>query len=671
MYIDLVEKIPEDDKKRLDNYIRLYGTEEFIGVEKWLQSWSHSNQKLYKLLGNNLIYKQKISIEKSATYIAKEINSYLNERRNEFKNSLYLFYSVFLKQYRNYYISEDRVREKGFIHLSSLLDDMIYTNIWSKEKIGIKIKLKGLNNKKCLQLQEDMKPIRALQKILNYFKEDNPKMISDESWTKIFKTVEDFRLKLSMITNDKNLVGNLCFSIHPLDFLTMSDNSYGWSSCMSWRENGCYHLGTVEMMNSNNVVCCYLEGKEPFFFAGARQEEEENEKKLSNESIAKALQGENYSIELNTWNNKKWRVLGYINKNIVMSGKSYPYYSEEMSKKVIEILKDLAEKNLNWFYSFGPERYKDMIYINSLNAMENNRIWIKSKSMIKHNILWDTKAMYNDMLNDSNYDYWCYRNKVKHNVIYSVSGKAPCLCCGESAIFKEDFDWCDDYNDRYSNNGMVVCNNCADQLFSCDFCQSHSTACRHYLVQLSTGETIRLCENCFQSAYRYCPCCGEPYLINLDYFIQRNRAHDYLYYIGTESKDRKFFEAPYVNVGVSPVHQEMPLKCHIPAREYNIDKYLSVFIPYKKEPIPYLEKLYMCQDCFDKNFKDKLTEKTEIKIEKYKVPSTIKRYIVDLPGSECEKYFLRNQKTLSNNDIISHYKTPFQAKLAYIIEDQN
>ena len=38
----------------------------------------------------------------------------------------------------------------------------------------------------------------------------------------------------------------------------MSDNNSGWESCMSWRNNGCYRRGTVEMMNSPYVIVAYL-----------------------------------------------------------------------------------------------------------------------------------------------------------------------------------------------------------------------------------------------------------------------------------------------------------------------------------------------------------------------------------------------------------------------------
>ena len=42
----------------------------------------------------------------------------------------------------------------------------------------------------------------------------------------------------------------------------MSDNDYGWDSCMGWMNEGEYRLGTVEMMNSPCIVVAYIDGEE-------------------------------------------------------------------------------------------------------------------------------------------------------------------------------------------------------------------------------------------------------------------------------------------------------------------------------------------------------------------------------------------------------------------------
>ena len=48
-YIDLIKEISAEDRVTMENYIYNYGVkkENFIGLDTWLQNWSHSNQRLF------------------------------------------------------------------------------------------------------------------------------------------------------------------------------------------------------------------------------------------------------------------------------------------------------------------------------------------------------------------------------------------------------------------------------------------------------------------------------------------------------------------------------------------------------------------------------------------------------------------------------------------------
>jgi hypothetical protein len=80
--------------------------------------------------------------------------------------------------------------------------------------------------------------------------------------------MEDFKkwqTWLSTICTVKEYKTNLVLSIHPIDFMTSSDNASGWTSCMNWRDDGGYSSGTIEMMNSNMVIIAYLENNSKSF----------------------------------------------------------------------------------------------------------------------------------------------------------------------------------------------------------------------------------------------------------------------------------------------------------------------------------------------------------------------------------------------------------------------
>lgn len=476
MYIDLIEKLSADDKKRINNYITKWGVpaEKFIGLDKWLQNWSHSNQKLYKLLGNQFIKEFDIRFAKESSVLRNEMAILL---KSVFKGSYHNFYINILKQDEN---MPPAVLE-SFSRLSDLEN-------FINDSIAVPIKYKRKDSKKTLQIQKGMKPMRAFQKVVEYYKD-----------IYFFVGFEEFKNQHSLILNNKYTAGKLCVSIHPLDFMTMSDNASNWSSCMSWINQGCYEVGTIEMMNSNNVLCCYLKGHDSFHFG---------------------KDVDLYNDPFYCWNNKKWRQLVYITKDILMGGKAYPYQSKDMTFALLSFIKDLAKENMNWIYTFGPELYQDMIHINNSHAMNLNHKWILEGDTFKHNIIWDTKGMYNDMLNDSETPYWCYRNKVRRNKIISVSGKNNCLCCNAPISYlTTEYN----YNDRYENTGLV-CKTCLENYFFCSCCCDQSP--RNLYVSLNIKRRISphciytseksICKDCWNERVKICPECGQIFYIEGD-----------------------------------------------------------------------------------------------------------------------------------------------------------
>lgn len=468
MYIDLIEQIPDNDKATLVNYIDKYGVRKdyFIGTSDFLQTWSHSKQKLYKLLGGKLIHSFSIEYNKSKREINADIENLegsheFGRKYRSFINSLCLDKKIISS--RDCYLLED-------LTYASTLTDTI--------SVGFKIKIP--EKKKLLQISKGMKPIRAIQKVLDYF--DVTKELRD--------LFEDFRIKHSLIFNDARIKSKAFISIHPLDFLTMSDNNSHWQSCMNWRDFGCYKLGTLEMMNSNMVFCCYLCSDSPFIF------DQENK-------------------EQGTWNNKRWRNLFYVTKDIAVAGKGYPFRSEDFDNLFLNEIKKLAKENCGWSYTFGPEYYNDMKYINSEFCFDRARNFIRTNQTTKHNIILDSNIMYNDFVADHQTKHICYRNKVKKTKVLQVSGKAQCLCCGDSLVDRTTES--DSYNDRFCNTENVVCNSCSKN-FYCDCCGHYNFTDKHYnLTRKSYNKehyNYKVCVDCATERLFICPCCGEVYVPN-------------------------------------------------------------------------------------------------------------------------------------------------------------
>lgn len=492
---NLVNVLSDKDKNLITQYIIRYGVaSHFIGADEWLKYWGKEKIKLFKLFGNSFTYTVPFSYEKQPDELQKQLTILM--RDNHGFSSCFIdliFSSDFLY---NQKIFEDNTTDRppyADSEIQTKIRQFCYSCV-NNENLAKNKMSKGLTFKldRCkttFQSPVGAKPIKAINKFLTYIK---PYLADNEDYKELLTKFEKFRLEHSQILNDKIVKGDLVLSIHPLDFMTMSDNDSGWQSCMSWVDDGCYHVGTVEMMNSNNVICCYLKNKKDWNF--------------------------DFNNKDAVWNNKKWRQLAYITPEIIMTGKAYPYQNEILSHTILNTLDALAQKEWGFNYTYGIEPYNDMKYINTIAAMDRARSYrmLPKSAFHKKNILFDTRGMYNDVLNDHNTTYWCKRNKVNKTTIISTSGKAPCLCCGENKVLKANFDWKEygetymHYNDRYTNTGDLICKDCNSKYFSCDWCLNNDTMIEYReFVDPATSETVLLCEHCYKEKVKVCPVCGE------------------------------------------------------------------------------------------------------------------------------------------------------------------
>ena len=465
MSFNLYSVLPEQDKIVLTNYITEYGVEDkyFIGVKEWLKPWGVNKIKLYHLLGDRLIYSIPYEYNTPDNVIIQALEDLMwDSYHRKFINTCI---DMIAEIERNDLISS--------IKFTSLKQGLFSPRSVFKNSLPETIKLDWDSEKKPVVLSKGMKVIKAILKLIKYITVDD-----SEKQRKMLANYEDFRLAHSRILNTKKITGDLCFSIHPMDFLTMSDNSYNWTSCMNWTDHegrnyatgGCYRVGSTEMMFSNCVICCYLKTKEAYWFMPDKREEEDY-----------------------MWNNKKWRQLFYVTKDIIIGGKSYPYENEEITIKVLEELRKLALENLKWSYSFGPEEYFDMKGIYGEDGFDLARVKNNNKEIYKTgNILFATRGMYNDMVNDHSRKFICVRNKVHSNKIINISGKSHCLCCNSEVIYEADYP--EEYNNRYENTGSVICYSCKDKYFTCSNCGESYTYKPNFL-KLGDKQYCGYCQN--------------------------------------------------------------------------------------------------------------------------------------------------------------------------------
>lgn len=123
------------------------------------------------------------------------------------------------------------------------------------------------------------------------------------------KLLEDIQNSASRLIQEDKVTGKLCFSIHPLDFLSTSETTYNWRSCHAL--DGDYRSGNLGYMMDGCTIICYVRGEE--------------ETKLPR-----------FPADV-PWNSKKWRVLLFWSNDetLLFAGRQYPFASQSVLDDVL------------------------------------------------------------------------------------------------------------------------------------------------------------------------------------------------------------------------------------------------------------------------------------------------------------------------------------------------
>ena len=425
----MYNKLTDKDKKAIEAYIKKHNGSGKIAttLENLLRFWD-SNKSLYlsQLFGDELIISKKITFTKSPNEIMLEMKK---------DASFYNFRDKIINLVENDDTIPSRIRWYMY--------DALSYNALAENKVQKYLDFTySLKNGKTFKVSPNMKVMKVFEKMVENYGIDKEEF-------------EKFRIRHSQFLNQKTIKGELCISIHPLDYMTMSDNTNGWASCMSWRNNGCYRRGTVGMMNSPTVIVAYLKAEEDMVL-----------------------------VDDYKWNSKKWRCLFVASNTFITSVKGYPYDNPELNTIVIEWLKELSVKvdpNSRWSENhFYGGTFNEIVEGKDINF----DIYVDN----------DYYAMYNDFdtvdsIVSFNLDReeWNLGVRVEHD----YSGPEVCMTCGEY-VTKESFDYATD------TEGYLSCLDCLEMGY-CSCCEGHYP--EDELIEFK-GEKI--CQGCFEDYTRKC-----------------------------------------------------------------------------------------------------------------------------------------------------------------------
>lgn len=447
--MNLVDLLPDEDLSLIEEYRDNYaGTTDGqpLPMRNILQVWSDAKQDLYGVLGGNFIVEKEIEITKDSYDIRYELENNADVER--FKTN----YDRVLRQNRDNNNDIDA-------HFWEILGLTSYNYLSTNSYDGDTFKISTPEGRE-ITVQKGTKISRILGKISKAFN---------------IEGYDAYNLASSRAFNQKKIKGQLCLSIHPMDYMTMSDNNSDWSSCMSWQEEGCYRQGTVEMMNSKYVVVAYLKSK--------------NDMKLFYNRL---------------WNNKRWRNLFIVTPDLITSVKGYPYQSSELDTVCIQWLEELIAANAPSWGHYEEEILEVTPSDTNFEVISYNHD--DTSIMLEFN----TYQMYNDFGNENIIHLTLnksYRDPDASQVIsITYSGDTQCMCCGSTLngfagteyLFCEDCDdrfYCDCCGDYYSTqemhevDGNYYCDDCFEaECYWDELDQEYHCECNAYRVRITKGE---------------------------------------------------------------------------------------------------------------------------------------------------------------------------------------
>lgn len=279
-----------------------------------------------------------------------------------------------------------------------------------------------------------MKLIKAF-KYFNEFKDSEIRFLQDLASQVIQKT---------------KVEGTLCISIHPLDYMTISENNMNWRSCHAL--DGEYRAGNLSYMLDPSTVVCYI-------------------KSNSDTQLRSFPQGM-------LWNNKKWRVLLHFQKdfNIVYVNRQYPFSSDDL-------IYELQHTAPMMYAGFGSTRY----YISNNGFKEVNGIPLSQNYFTyKGRVINPVEAcggdeqslQYNDFIYSPHYTPQFIRNDRKFflsdgfdtalKICQTEIGKrVKCPCCNSEYLTDSDCFVCETCKDQI--NGVIgYCEDCSSPIFAGD-----------------------------------------------------------------------------------------------------------------------------------------------------------------------------------------------------------
>jgi hypothetical protein len=343
----------------------------------------------------------------------------------------------------------------------------------------------------------------------NYYFEDDLTLKAGSKLIKSFKYFESdpimlraYQDRASQLIQENKIEGQLCISIHPLDYLSVSENNANWRSCHAL--DGEYRAGNLNYMADNCTAICYLRSPEDEVLGSFPD-----------------------SIK---WNSKKWRMLLFFSqdKRMLFASRQYPFHTDVGLKIILDqllpesgLLKEEEPTNSFRKTHWAPwsnKRIGDICLEDGTTIVYGDMIPLGKEIISIHELIKTCSAplFFNDLTQSSSYTpLYTYkiRNEfgwksvitVPEQTRFKIGENIKCLCCEKKDAVLSDSVYCIDCDLKYGHSEN-------DDIFTyCDRCGARIT----FEEAVTVGDDgENWCQDCFSEYGRECKACGGFYDIS-------------------------------------------------------------------------------------------------------------------------------------------------------------
>ena len=423
----------------LDKYDKSYGRN---GVTKNLNRWMNNKGWLVELLRRHSNWNEEALAVIFEVTQNREIDRYLVDTYKSDLFNIFRELDTTEEERNNFYLSLDLATGT---HSKNISNDNIISNI--KQYTGVPCSV-------------GQKTSRVINKICQRYDLDKHPEYNSR-FARLADSLNPLRIKRKAL-----------LSVHPCDYLEMSNRLNSWTSCHCL-DDGAYHGGTLSYMNDECSMIFY--------------------------TVDDDVDGNYYEAP------KRSRQVFCFNSGILLQSRLYPNTDDEEARNT----------------------YRNIVQLAIADCLVLPNLWTLKREQTEIETRFET---YEDSLHYPDYDYECYKSNISILKDAHVGAEdyilightAYCLSCSD-IISENNSLYCDTCGESY-----YTCQQCGARIreddlnfindgYYCDDCCSYCEHCQEYTLDDTTpaydrnGNRVYICSSCRQEDYSYCEDCEEYY----------------------------------------------------------------------------------------------------------------------------------------------------------------